>query len=147
MARWEIREVGFGKGVFARDALLPGEPLFAYEGPKVRWEDVPDAEAAHVIKSGGRWVIPGSPARYVNHACEPNCDVDDDLRLVPLRTIAPGEELTIDYHTADPAAMAADPGAYFWDPRWSFDCRCGSPRCVGRVDGWRIVALGECRRG
>lgn len=146
MDRWEIRDVGFGKGVFAREALAPGEPLFAYDGPEMRWEDVPEAEVVHVIKAGDRWIVPGSPARYVNHACDPNCDVDDDLRLVPLRAIAPGEELTIRYDLADPAAMDADPAAYFWDPRWSFECRCGSAGCVGRVDGWRTVAFDEARK-
>lgn len=137
MKAWEIREVGFGRGVFATRPIAAGTVLFAYEGPSVAWEAVPDSEIAHVIKSGDRWVIPGEPARLVNHACAPNCDVDDDLRLFTTRAIAPGEELTIDYHTADPAEMARNPAAYFWDDRWSFDCACGAPGCVGRVDGWR----------
>jgi hypothetical protein len=27
---------------------------------------------------------------------------------------------------------------YFWDERWSFDCDCGAPGCVGRVDRYRV---------
>jgi SET domain-containing protein len=137
--RVEVRELGFGRGVFAAEDLPAGAVIASYAGPSVPWSEVPGAEVAHVIKNGARWVIPGSPARFVNHGCEPNCDVDDDLAIFALRAIPAGEELTIDYHTARRADVEADPAAYFWHPRWSFTCRCGAPTCRGRVEGWRLV--------
>jgi uncharacterized protein len=135
----EVRRSGSGRGVFATEDLPAGTRVCRYEGRAVAWADVPEDEVAHVIKHGDRWIVPGAPARFVNHGCEPNCDVDDDLAVVTLRPIAAGEELSIDYHTAKLADVLSAPEAYFWDERWSFDCGCGAPGCRGRVEGWRIV--------
>ncbi len=137
--RLEVRELAFGRGVFAAEDLPVGLILTRYTGPAVPWSEVPEAEVAHVIKQGQRWVIPGAPARLINHGCAPNCDVDDTLGVLALRPIRAGEELTIDYHTASAADVAADPAAYFWDPRWTFACQCGAADCRRRIDGWRVV--------
>ena len=45
---------------------------------------------------------------------------------------AQASELTIAYNHA-----TFDEPLPPWDPRWSFDCACGSPGCQGRVDDWR----------
>ena len=44
----------------------------------------------------------GNIARYINHACEPNCYVDivgHTIWIVASRRIRTGEELTYDYNT------------------------------------------------
>jgi SET domain-containing protein len=65
--------------------------------------------------------------RWINHACEPNTEVDTswDAKTstarcwwIALRDIAPGEELTYDYAFSAPLA----------EP-----CACGSPRCRGVI--------------
>ena len=57
-----------------------------------------------------------------------------------LRPVATGEELTFSYDYLAAAEWRRAPELYFWDERWSFDCRCGAPDCVGRVDRYRIRA-------
>ena len=71
-------------------------------------------------------VIDGTPrsnvARYANHSCNPNCEVDEIKRRVwifALRDIAPGEELVWDYNLYDDD----DPAP----------CHCGSPKCRGTM--------------
>lgn len=43
-------------------------------------------------------VFEADDARYMNHADEPNCDVSSPEETFALRDIAPGEELTCNYH-------------------------------------------------
>lgn len=50
----------------------------------------------------------GNIARYINHACRPNCYVDIDGRtiwIVASRRIRKGEELTYDYNTEGAAKI------------------------------------------
>jgi len=67
-----------------------------------------------------RWVrdaaVGGNIARYINHACDPNCYTDIDGRtiwILAARRIRKGEELTYDYNTEGVAGIP---------------CRC-RPRC------------------
>lgn len=60
--------------------------------------------------------------RPQNHACAPNTAFQG-LDVIALRSIAVGEELTLDY------------GAAMNDLSEPFDCRCGSPTCRGRIVG------------
>jgi uncharacterized protein len=44
--------------------------------------------------------VGGNASRWINHACEPNCEADDEdgrVFIKALRDIAPGEELFYDY--------------------------------------------------
>lgn len=104
------------------------------------WREVPEAEVRHaVLIEADRWLVPISAARYVNHGCAPNCTVGDDLEVITTGAVAAGAELTISYNTATLSDWVEDPAAHFWDPRWSFDCRCGARGCVGRVDRYRVI--------
>ncbi len=57
-----------------------------------------------------------------NHSCEPNTEFVG-LNVVALREIALGDELTIDYARSMNELSE------------SFDCRCGTPSCRGRIAG------------
>jgi hypothetical protein len=61
---------------------------------------------------------------FVNHGCEPNVAFDVvGWALIALSPIAPGDELTFFYPSTE------------WSMASPFDCRCRSPRCLGRVSG------------
>ena len=102
------------------------------------WSEVPEVEVVYVIAFVAyRWLIPRTPARYLNHSCDPNCEVRPDRHVVTRRAVAAGEELTIGYDWADANDVRAHSDHYFWDERWSFSCRCGARCCVGVVDRYR----------
>jgi hypothetical protein len=74
---------------------------------------------------------PRAPFRYLNHSCDPNCELvlvdavypdgspaPTEVELHALRPIAMGEELTIDYA---------------WSADGAIPCLCGSQRCRGWV--------------
>jgi hypothetical protein len=133
-----LGENACGKCVVATSAIAAGQVVFRFEGPVVSWAEVPPEEVRYVISfEPYRWLVPEGPARFVNHSCEPNCEVRPTRDTVALRAIAPGEELTISYDRADAADVSRNPDHYFWDERWTFACRCGSLRCRGLIDRYR----------
>jgi uncharacterized protein len=74
------------------------------------------------------WVPPDdrtAPEAFLNHSCDPNVWMADEVTLVARRAIAPLEELTIDY-----ALFELDRS---WTARWL--CQCGSALCRGSVTG------------
>lgn len=129
-----------GACVLAAQDLPAGTVVGRFDGPTVPYDQVPEEEIIYVISfEAYRWIIPGSPERYFNHSCEANTEFRPSREVVTVRAVARGEEITIPYDWADARELARHPDHYFWDPRWSFDCRCGSPRCRGRIDRYRPV--------
>lgn len=69
----------------------------------------------------------------LNHSCDPNLWMQDEVTLCARRDIAVGEELTGDY-----ALWELDP-----EHVCPFECRCGSAHCRRRVTGrdWELPEL------
>jgi SET domain-containing protein len=138
----EVRESPLhGLGAFAVRRVRKGTRIIEYLGERVSHAEADrryqhkDAADAHtflfivdeqtVIDAG----VDGNEARFVNHACEPNCEsVIENSRVFieALRTIEPGEELTYDYQIQREADDPPDIDAIF-------ACRCGSARCRGSM--------------
>ncbi|WP_371870635.1 SET domain-containing protein [Isoptericola cucumis] len=131
-----------GEGLFARDQILSGELVARFGGRLV--SDAGLADLFRAAATSGTYVdtvsvgeavnlvLPeGDPLHAGNHGCEPTTWWADPYTLVARRDVAAGEELTLDY-----ATITDDPG-------FVLDCRCGSPRCRGRVTGrdWRLPEL------
>ncbi|MFM8986721.1 MAG: SET domain-containing protein [Planctomycetia bacterium] len=120
-------ETHVGRGVFARRPLRSGMILAEVEG-RILVE--PPADSSYVMELGsGRLLDPAAPLRFVNHSCDPNCELfyweedarnfeDDRLWLQTIRPIAAGEELSIDYAWPADAAIA---------------CRCRAVNCRGWI--------------
>jgi len=138
----EVRESPLhGLGVFATRRIRKGTRIIEYLGERVshaeadrRYEhkDAADnhtflfiVDARTVIDAG----VDGNEARFVNHACKPNCESVIEKRRVfidAIRTIEPGEELTYDYQIQREADDPPDIDAIF-------ACRCGSAGCRGSM--------------
>ncbi|MBQ6158578.1 MAG: SET domain-containing protein-lysine N-methyltransferase [Thermoguttaceae bacterium] len=79
-------------------------------------------------------IEPDAPYRYINHSCDPNCELIEweidggegekyyELWLHAKRAVGIGEELTIDY--AANGAVRTESSAV---------CLCGSPDCRGFI--------------
>jgi uncharacterized protein len=131
-----------GTGVFATDAIRAGERLYWVSGGVVYtsedWRSGKvhlDPEQYNEEQIGDDLFVatPKAVGYYINHSCEPNV-----LNNVAWRDIAPGEEVTCDYASAEA------------DPNWVLEpCLCGSALCRGRVTGndWKIPALQQRYRG
>ena len=125
-----VFETALGRGLKASRNLARGTVVARFEGPVMRWEEVPEAEIRHaLLLEDGRWMIDRGLARLLNHSCEPNCRIDAENNVVTLRQVRKSEELTFAYNIV---YDGEDPGP--WDQRWSFACACGARKCHGRVD-------------
>lgn len=69
-----------------------------------------------------------TPARYINHSCDPNTGIRDNqwggFDFIALREIASEEEITWDYETSEYVSIAVS------------ECRCGAPRCRSVIRGF-----------
>jgi SET domain-containing protein len=140
--RLALRRSGIhGRGVFARERIPAGTRLIEYTGERITedegdrrypWEDSAPYHTLlfkvddDLLVDGN---VGGNISRWINHSCEPNCASSiEDRRIYidTLREIAPGEELTYDYHfvTRDRHTPAV---------KRRFPCHCGAAGCRGTL--------------
>ena len=102
-----------GFGVFALEPITKNTRIIDYAGELVR-NDASEAREERYLADGCIWVFRvnrtwsrdaasgGNIARFINHACRPNCwfeIVDRTIWIRASRSIRAGEELTYDYAT------------------------------------------------
>jgi SET domain-containing protein len=116
-----------GWGVYAGQAIAEDTKIIEYKGELVSQSEAWRREQGY-LKRGRIWIFTingswardaaygGNIARYVNHACKPNCYSDiigHTIWIIAGRAIKKGEELTYDYNT---------------DGEGLIECRC-RPEC------------------
>ena len=130
-----------GRGVFAVAPIARDERIIEYTGEVIGW---PEALCRHphdpndpnhtfyFSLEGGRVIdakVGGNSSRWINHACEPNCQADEtDGRVFirALRDLQPGDELFYDYGLVLDERQTAK-------LKKQYACRCGSPSCRGTM--------------
>ena len=140
--RIQVRRSGVhGKGVFALQTLRPGETIIEYKGEVISWKEAlrrhphdPDdpnhtfyfhIDDKHVIDAN----VGGNAARWINHACDPNCEADEQdgrVFIKALRKLREGDELFYDY------GLTIDE-PYTKKLKREYVCRCGAKRCRGTL--------------
>ena len=137
-----------GNGLFAREPLREGEIVEVMGGmvldeaefevflltTATQYNAIQIAEDLHLVE---RPEVTETREGSLNHSCDPNLWMDDEVTFVTRREIAAREELTVDY-----ALFTARPG-------WAMGCRCGSRFCRQRVTGndWKLAGLRDRYRG
>ena len=119
-----VRNSPTGRGVFATEMIASRTMLFPFVGPLLKYEQTTPQTLALQIGPDLYVGESGGPDDCVNHCCDPNSGLvinGTDVRLVALRIISPGEQITFDYSTT----MDEDD--------FEFDCLCQSPLCRGRI--------------
>jgi uncharacterized protein len=96
-----------GLGLFATAAISEGASIIEYKGRRITHAQAQRLEARgarYMFEIDSRWTIDGSSrrnvARYANHSCRPNAEVDlvkGKLMLRAIKAIKPGDEITYDY--------------------------------------------------
>jgi SET domain-containing protein len=140
--RIQVRRSGVhGKGVFALRTIDEGSEIIEYIGERISWKealkrhphDPSDPNHTFYFHIDDKHVIDaavgGNAARWINHACTPNCEADETdgrVFIKALRDIQPGEELFYDY------GLVID-DRYTPKLKKQFACRCGTPDCRGTM--------------
>ena len=142
--RLEVRKSGIhGKGVFAVRPFKAGARIMEYTGNVITWKealrrhphDPSDPNHTFYFHIDDKRVIDGNDggnsAKWINHACGPNCEAEQDeeqgrVFINALRDIDPGEELNYDY------GLMLE-GRHTAKVKKQFECRCGTPECRGTM--------------
>jgi uncharacterized protein len=98
----EIKDCKLGKGVFAVQDISEGELIFFVNGRLVTYEEglTLPCGGDHTVQIGSDlYINPQPPSKYINHSCDPNSGIRDDLAIVAIRHIKSGEEVSFDYST------------------------------------------------
>jgi len=119
-----------GRGAYAARRIELGELVWDYAGEE-RWiNEIPKRLWRYCFQVDyDRYVLPekGSAGWFMNHSCEPNCVIMGRTRILALRRIEAGEEVTFDYSTN-----------VGWDG-FSMRCRCGADGCRKVVRSYRFL--------
>ena len=148
---WKVKKSKVhGYGIIASQNISKNTKIIQYIGEKVTKREGDKRSSARIKKylnkkSEGsvyifelnkKYDIDGSPlynkARYINHSCEPNCEVEiinNEIWIISIKRIKQGDELNYDY-------------GYPFDKDDYSDhtCKCGSKRCIGYIisqDDWK----------
>jgi hypothetical protein len=120
-AKFYVAKSKFGKGLFAKKDIKVGENILIFTGGIINFDQAilkaPPYEGDALQIGKNTYVNLEPPGRFVNHSCEPNAGIKNDIELVALRNIKAGEEIYFDYSTT----MDED--------YWSLQCGCGNTNC------------------
>jgi len=125
--------------LIALEKIIPGERMFRIEGkPSSRPSrfSVQIGEGRHIDLGPGHTseeILDRYFWRFMNHSCDPNTLIQGQ-DVVALKPIAPWQDVTFDYNATE--YDMADP----------FVCRCGTPRCLGIIRGFKHLTLDERQR-
>ncbi len=140
--RIQVRRSGVhGRGVFAQQPIPRGESIIEYIGERIDWAEAlrrhphDPSDPNHTFYfhiDDGRVIdakVGGNSSRWINHACQPNCEADETAGRVfikSLRALRAGEELFYDYR------LIIDQ-RHTKKLREQYACRCGTTGCRGTL--------------
>lgn len=131
------------RGLYANKDFKEGDRIIEYKGKKVTHKEVEknqkydNTKAIYLFTLNKKYCLDGdtanNTAKFINHSCDPNCDVDiinGKIWISAVKDIKKGEELSYDY-------------AFSFDKDFrQFPCLCGSTNCCGYIvrddQRWRI---------
>ena len=138
-----------GTGIFATKDIKKDTKIIQYIGEKItkkegdkrsadrikKYLNKKNEGSVYVFELNKKYDIDGSPtynkARYINHSCNPNCEVEiikNEIWIISIKNIRKGQELNYDY-------------GYPFDVDDFSDhlCKCKSKNCIGYIisqDDW-----------
>ena len=147
---WRVKKSTIhGNGVVAAKNINKNEKIIQYIGEKItklegdkrseqrikKYLNSNKTGSVYIFELNKKYDIDGTPkynkARYINHSCDPNCEVEiikNEIWICSIKKIRKGDELTYDY-------------GYEFDKDDFRDhvCKCGSKNCIGFIissDDW-----------
>lgn len=141
---WKVKKSKIhGYGVVATKNIDKDVKIIEYKGEKIskkegdrrsglrikRYSKKADKGIVYIFELNSKYDIDGTPnynkARYINHSCDPNCEVEiinGKIWITSIKRIHKGEELSYDY-------------GYEFDKDDYKDhkCKCGSKKCIGFI--------------
>lgn len=103
-AKVKVKKTKAGLGLVADEDLAKGAFVIEYVGESLNAKEVEIVGGMYLFEINKNLTINGAnrknTARYINHSCKPNCEVEIKQKRIFISTkkkIAKGEELGYDY--------------------------------------------------
>lgn len=128
-----VGENRFGKCLIAKENISIGEYISEFDGEIYtanKCTDLPKDVADHAIQFDQNKWKDSTFARFINHSCEPNTAIKDLFRLIAIKEIKEGEELTWDYDMTE-------------DSDWTMSCLCGTKSCRKTIGAFGNLSESE----
>lgn len=100
------RRSSAGRGLFTDSPITRGACIIEYVGRPATKRQIEKDIGLYLFWTSSKTMIDGNvagnAARFINHSCAPNCEIDIQNRRIYVfakRAIQAGEELTYDYDT------------------------------------------------
>ena len=147
---WKVKKSSIhGSGIVATASIKKNKKIIEYIGEIIskkegdrrsaerikKYLNKKNEGSVYVFELNSKYDIDGSPkynkARFINHSCNPNCEVDiikNQIWISSIKNIKKGEELFYDY------GYPFDKDDYHDHP-----CKCKSKKCIGYIiahDDW-----------
>ena len=131
----EVRETRkYGKSLFVNVDINKGDVIAVFDGKIYEAEkcsnlpnDPPSKIRDHAIQfEKHKWRDSNGVARYIAHSCDPNCGIKELFKIVAMRDIKEGEEISWDYDMSE-------------NSDWKMECKCGSKNCRKLIRGYRFL--------
>ena len=147
---WFLRKSRIhGKGIIAAKNIKKNTKIIQYIGEKIskkegdrrsaerikKYLNKKNEGSVYIFELNKKYDIDGSPlynkARYINHSCNPNCEVDiidNEIWIKSIKNIKKNTELNYDYGYP-----------FDIDDFTDHECKCGSKKCIGYIisqDDW-----------
>jgi len=126
-----------GKGLILNRDVKKDETILIFSGKEItftsrQWFRYPNALQVGYVK----WLVPpkGSPGEHLNHCCSPSAGVKGRNKIVAMRPLKKGEEVTIDYALSE---------TY---PLWHMKCRCGAKNCRKVVKPYQDMPIWRMKK-
>jgi uncharacterized protein len=118
-------------GVYARERIPANRKVIEYTGERLNRREAKrrsNDKLTYLFELDSYWTLDGavggSGAEIINHSCEPNLVsriMKGHILYMSLRSIRPGEELTVDYN-------------FTKNEGHTTRCSCGSQQCRGFIE-------------
>tara|TARA_B110000858_G_C17600876_1_gene380054 strand:+ start:251 stop:733 length:483 start_codon:yes stop_codon:yes gene_type:complete len=148
---WKLKKSSVhGTGIVSTESIKKGTKIIQYIGEKItkkegdkrseerirKFLNKKNEGSVYIFELNKKYDIDGSPlynkARYINHSCKPNCEVEiikNEIWIISIKDISYGEELNYDYGYP-----------FDKDDYKDHTCKCGSKNCIGYIisqDDWK----------
>lgn len=100
----QVKRSSAGLGLFAKQDIPKGQFIIEYFGRELSEKETYTSKSKYLFEVSSKKTIDGTIreniARYINHSCRPNCEVEikkGRVLVFSKRNIKAGEELSYDY--------------------------------------------------
>jgi uncharacterized protein len=102
----KVKKSSAGLGLFALEPIKKDQVVIEYTGERITEEEANRRGGRYLFEVTDTLVIDGkgreNTARYINHACKPNCEAEHDeeedrIYIRARKNIKAGEEITYHY--------------------------------------------------